>query len=224
MVRPEPGGRGLPRALEAPLAALGLIATAPIVALAALAVVATSPGPAFFRQERIGRGGRRFELIKLRSMRLADGATVTAKGDSRITAVGRLLRRSKLDELPELWNVLRGDLALVGPRPEVPGFVDAESDAWRQVLAVRPGLTHPVTLRLRDEETLLAASPDPARLYRERLLPWKLAGYLAYEATRTPGRDLGVLAATLLQLLGLRPSPPVTLDDLVVPPPRPDSL
>ena len=202
-------GRGLPRAVEAALACLGLAVASPVLLAAAGLVAATSPGPVIFRQQRAGLGGRPFTLLKLRSMRLApEGSQLTAAGDARITPVGRWLRRCKLDEIPQLWNVVRGDMSLVGPRPEVPRYV-GESPLWRQVLAARPGLTDPVTLRLRDEEALLASVPDPERFYRERLLPWKLRGYRDYLARRSWVSDFGVLGATALALLRLRrPAPP----------------
>lgn len=196
--------RGLPRWVEAPLALAGLIAAAPLLALAMLAVRATSPGPAIFRQTRIGRDGRPFELLKLRTMRVGgSGAAVTAADDLRVTPLGRLLRRTKLDELPALVNVLRGELSFVGPRPEVPRYVDLDDVRWRRVLAARPGITDPVTLRLRDEESILAgiAAADREAWYRERLVPFKLAGYRTYLDRRSPWRDLGVLVRTVLGVL-----------------------
>ena len=200
--------QGLPRAIEASLAALGLAVASPVLLIAAVLVAATSPGPVLFRQQRAGLGGRPFTLLKLRSMRVApEGSQLTASGDARITPVGRWLRRFKLDEIPQLWNVVRGDMSLVGPRPEVPRYVDPESPLWRQVLSARPGLTDPVTLRLRDEEALLAKAEDPERFYRERLLPWKLRGYLDYLQRRSWVTDLGVLGATALAVLRLRRPP-----------------
>ncbi len=210
-------GYGLPRSVEGALAALGLLLSSPLVLGAMIAVRATSRGPAIFRQERVGRGGRSFTLLKLRSMRLAatTGTQITARGDDRITPVGRWLRRFKLDELPQLWNVVCGDMSLVGPRPEVPRYVDAEAPLWQQVLAARPGLTDPVTLALRDEESILAAAPGrPEDFYRRALLPYKLRGYAEYESRRTPWRDIGVLIATVLAIVGLRRTPPVTIDDI----------
>ncbi len=127
-----------------------------MIGLAAVAIVATSGWPVFFRQTRVGRDGKPFTLVKLRSMRAStEGPQVTARRDPRVTAVGTLLRRTKLDELPELWNVLRGDMSFVGPRPEVPGYVDLANPVWARVLKARPGLTDPVTVRLRDEEALM---------------------------------------------------------------------
>ena len=180
-------------------ALLLLLASLPAIAMLALAVRWGSSGPALFFAERVGRGGRRFRLWKLRTMRVdLAGPGVTAHGDPRVTRLGRWLRSSKLDELPSLWNVVAGDLAWVGPRPELPEFVDLDDPRWRRVLSVRPGLTHPVTLRLRHEEDLLARAEGGAeRAYRELLLPWKLAGYAAYLEQRTWRSDLAVLAATL---------------------------
>lgn len=206
--------RGLPRWIEAALALGGLLATLPVVAVAALLVRVTSPGPAFFRQTRVGREGRTFKLLKLRSMRVEGepgtavaGSQVTIRGDARITPVGRLLRRTKLDELPQLWNVLRGDLSLVGPRPEVPSYVDEDDPLWQEALSVRPGLTDPVTLRLRDEESLLAelresTGDDAESNYRRHLQPWKLRGYVEYLERRTAWSDVLCLLATVASPMG----------------------
>jgi lipopolysaccharide/colanic/teichoic acid biosynthesis glycosyltransferase len=198
---------GIPRAVEAAVAGVGLALASPLIAAAALFVKATSAGPAFFRQERIGRGGRPFTVYKLRTMRPSgSGPLVTARGDSRVTPVGRFLRRSKLDELPQLWNVVKGSMSLVGPRPEVPRYVEPEDPAWRRVLAVRPGITDPVTLELRDEEAVLAAAPgDPERFYREELLPAKLRSYAAYLDRRSAWSDVCVLYRTVLAVLIPRP-------------------
>lgn len=214
----EEAEQGLPRAVEASLAGIGLVVASPVLLVAAGLVAATSPGPVLFRQQRAGLGGRPFTLLKLRSMRVApEGSQLTASGDARITPVGRWLRRFKLDEIPQLWNVARGDMSLVGPRPEVPRYVD-DSPLWRQVLSARPGLTDPVTLRLRDEEALLASvaagGDDPERFYRERLLPWKLRGYRDYLARRTWVTDLGVVGATVLAVLRLRRPVPPTLEEI----------
>jgi lipopolysaccharide/colanic/teichoic acid biosynthesis glycosyltransferase len=199
---------GLSHPAEAALAFAALVLSSPVFLAAAALVAATSSGPVLFRQTRVGLGGRPFTLLKLRTMRAGaetpEGSQLTASGDARITPVGRWLRRFKLDELPQLWNVVRGDMSLVGPRPEVPRYVDAADPLWQSVLAARPGLTDPVTLRLRDEEALLAGADDAERFYRERLLPWKLRGYRDYLARRTWASDLAVLAATVLAVLGLR--------------------
>jgi len=189
---------GLARPVEAALAAAGLVLAAPVLAVSAAAIAATSGLPVLFRQQRVGRGGHPFTLIKLRTMRASGaGPKVTARNDPRITAVGRFLRRTKLDELPELWNVLRGDMSFVGPRPEVADYVHSESPLWQEVLSVRPGLTDPVTLRLRHEEALLeAVTGDREKYYRETLQPRKLEGYVDYLRRRSWRSDLGVLLAT----------------------------
>ncbi len=127
---------------------------------------------------------------------------VTARGDDRVTPVGRFLRRTKLDELPELWNVLKGDMALVGPRPEVPELVDLTDPLWVEVLEARPGLTDPVTVGLRNEELLMAGvEGDRDRFYREVLQPRKLRGYADYLRNRNWRSDLGVLGATAVAIL-----------------------
>jgi lipopolysaccharide/colanic/teichoic acid biosynthesis glycosyltransferase len=197
-----------------------------VIGAAALAIVATSGWPVFFRQTRVGRGGKPFTLVKLRSMRASTGGPqVTARRDPRVTAVGALLRRTKLDELPELWNVLRGDMSFVGPRPEVPGYVDLADPVWARILKVRPGLTDPVTLRLRDEEALMetVAGADRDRYYRESLQPVKLAEYQQYLEGRTWRSDIVVICDTILALLPGRRSPKSTLSstDLSKRPPHP---
>jgi lipopolysaccharide/colanic/teichoic acid biosynthesis glycosyltransferase len=195
---------GIPRFFEAMAALAGLVATSPLLLLATVLIRATSPGPFLFRQERIGQFGRPFTLLKFRSMHLHDGSghLVTAKGDSRVTFVGQLLRKTKLDELPELWNVARGDLSLVGPRPEVSRYVNLDNPVWRMVLEVRPGITDPVTLRLRNEEELLAGCEgDPEKFYLSTLQPYKLSGYVQYLQQRTWRTDVRVLIKTLLAVI-----------------------
>jgi lipopolysaccharide/colanic/teichoic acid biosynthesis glycosyltransferase len=192
---------GLPRPVEVVIAAGALALSAPVLLLAAAAVAAGSRGGAFFRQTRVGRGGRPFELYKLRTMRAGPGPQVTSGDDLRITPVGRLLRKTKLDELPGFWNVVRGDISLVGPRPEVARYVDVEDPAWKEVLAVRPGLTDPAVLAFRHEEDLLASvDGDREVAYIQRVLPEKLRISRAYLATRTWRSDLRVLFRTLLAL------------------------
>ena len=147
---------GLPRKAEAAIALAGLVMAAPLIALTAIAIALTSRGPVIFRQKRMGRNGRPFTMYKLRTMLPESaGPQVTAGDDVRVTPVGKFLRKTKLDELPELWNVLKGDMSLIGPRPEVPRYVDLADPMWRLVLEARPGITDPMTLRLRNEEALL---------------------------------------------------------------------
>lgn len=185
------------------LSLLGLAVAAPAIFLAGAGIALTAGLPVFFRQRRVGRGGRPFTLIKLRSMRVSRGGPqVTARGDSRVTPFGRFLRRSKLDELPQLWNVFKGDMSFVGPRPEVPELVDPSNPLWRRVLLARPGLTDPVTVRLRDEELLMAGvEGDREAFYRETLQPFKLEGYCEYLQRRSWRTDLGVLFETVLAIL-----------------------
>jgi lipopolysaccharide/colanic/teichoic acid biosynthesis glycosyltransferase len=165
-----------------------------------------SPGPVFFRQERVGRFGRPFHIHKLRTMRSDAerlGGQLTIGADARVTRVGAWLRRSKLDELPQLIDVLRGDMSLVGPRPEVPRYVALyPSDLRELVLSVRPGITDPASLRLADESALLAAAVDPEREYIEVILPAKLREAAAYARQATLASDVRVLWRTARLLLG----------------------
>lgn len=209
--------RGIPRPVEAVVALVALAAAAPLVALSALAVVVSSGRPAFFRQRRVGWRGRSFTLLKLRTMRASSGgAQVTAAGDARVTRVGKFLRKAKLDELPGLWNVVRGEMSLVGPRPEVPRYVDPGSAAWRLVLEARPGLTDPVTLRLRNEEALMAeVRGDRERFYADALQPFKLAGYAEYLRGRSWLVDVKILWATARAVVFPRRAPPPTLEEVL---------
>ncbi|HET9794566.1 MAG TPA: sugar transferase [Thermoanaerobaculia bacterium] len=212
----DPTGRGLPRAVEVAAALAGLAVAAPFLLIAGAAIFLTTGKSPIFRQQRVGRSGRLFTLVKLRTMRTSAGAAVTARGDARVTRVGRLLRRTKIDELPELWNVLAGDMAFVGPRPEVPRYFDAADPRWRAILGARPGLTDPVTLRLRDEEELLAGvAGDREAFYRAHLQPWKLRRYAAYLEQRSWRSDLAVLRDTARAVLRPSSARPPTLDDIL---------
>jgi len=186
-------------------AALALALLSPLLALVALAVRLDSPGPVFFRQERVGRGGVTFRIHKFRTMRVdapALGPQVTVGRDARITRVGHVLRHYRLDELPQFIDVLQGRMSLVGPRPEVPRFVaHYPADLAAQVLAVRPGITDPASLAHIDEAALLAAAADPEREYIDRILPRKLALQAAYAARATLWSDLAVLGRTLRVLV-----------------------
>ena len=190
------------RALDVIGAGAGLLVLSPVLVAAAAAVKLSSPGPVHFRQARVGRGGRPVEILKLRSMRIGEGGpAVTARGDGRVTRVGRLLRRTKLDELPQLWNVLAGDMSLVGPRPEVPRFVARFPADYERILTVRPGLTDWAALQYLDEEAVLASAPDPEAAYVERVLPAKIAAYHRYLSEMSLRTDLGILARTAVALL-----------------------
>ena len=186
--------------LDRVLAAAGLTLAAPVCVLVALAIRCEDGGPVLFRQKRAGQNGVPFELLKFRSMfenagKVA-GPLVTAAGDRRVTRTGRWLRKFKLDELPQLWNVVRGEMSLVGPRPEVARYVDLEQPVWQRVLSVRPGITDAATLVYREEERILASFADAERGYRETVLPDKLALNLAYLERRTLWRDTRLLALT----------------------------
>ncbi len=177
------------------------------MALIAAWIRLDSPGPVFFRQPRVGRHGVPFAIHKFRTMRhAADGAAglpLTVGDDARITRAGRWLRRTRLDELPQLLDVLAGHMSLVGPRPEVPRYVALYPPGLRErALAVRPGITDPASLEHLDEAALLAAAADPEREYVERILPRKLALAAAYAEQATLASDLRVLVRTVRVLLG----------------------
>lgn len=187
------------------IVALGglLVFAAPMLAIAVW-IKLDSRGPVFFRQERVGRGGRLFHIHKFRTM-VADaparGPAITIGADARITRAGAWLRRSKLDELPQLLDVMAGDMSIVGPRPEVPQYVALYPAALRdRVLSVRPGITDPVSLEFADEGELLARAADPEREYREVILPAKLEAAAAYAAHATLASDLAVMLRTLVLL------------------------
>ncbi len=194
---------GLPRIVETAIALLGLVALSPLLLFVAVLVSVTSSGPVLFRQDRVGRRGEIFEILKFRTMRVDNsGPGVTKQGDLRVTSIGRLLRATKLDEFPELWNVVRGEMSLVGPRPELPQYVQLQDPIWCEVLSARPGITDPVTLRLRNEEKLLAESgADYETFYVQVLLPYKLRAYIDYLKQRSWKTDVGVLCNTVLGVL-----------------------
>src|SRR4029077_16493377 len=175
------------------------------LAVLALLVRATSPGAALFRQTRIGRDGRPFVLLKLRTMRAGvprTGPAITSGADPRVTRLGVWLRRSKLDELPHLWNVLRGDMSLVGPRPELPDYVARYTAAQRTVLRARPGLTDPASLAWADEAATLGRFAEPDRMYVGVVVPSKIALSLAYLERRTVWSDLVVVLRTAAYVAG----------------------
>lgn len=164
----------LKRVVDVAVAAPLLLASAPLMALGWLVARTTTGDSGFFRQERIGKQGTPFQVIKIRTMRGVGGTTVTAAGDLRITRAGAWMRRLKVDELPQLLNVLRGEMSLVGPRPDVPGFADQLSGGDRILLTVRPGITSPAAVAFRHEEELLAAARDPDAYNRDVLWPEKV--------------------------------------------------
>ena len=188
------------RTLDVGAAVVGLLLTGWLIVLCAAWSARVHGSSGFFVQDRIGRYGRRFRLIKLRTMRPDPESTtsVTTALDTRITPFGAWLRRTKIDELPQLVNVLIGDMSLVGPRPDVPGFADRLVGKDRIVLSVRPGITGPATLRFRDEERLLAEQDDPEAYNRDVVFPKKVALNRTYVEQYSFARDLRVLVATVL--------------------------
>jgi lipopolysaccharide/colanic/teichoic acid biosynthesis glycosyltransferase len=192
-----------------------LILLSPVLVGIALAVWLSSPGPALYRGVRVGRDGREFSILKFRSMRVASQTTteITVHRDPRITAAGRFLRASKLDELPQLWNVVRGEMSLVGPRPEAQRYVARYTPEQREVLKVRPGLTGLTQIYFRDEERLLRGK-QPERYYQGALLPAKLEIDRFYALHRTFWLDMKIIILTTVALFRpLTPphSPPFTI-------------
>lgn len=192
------------RSFDIVVAAVGLVLCAPLLLLVALAIRLEDGGPVLFRQERTGRRGRPFHIHKFRSMRAAAaGPEVTADTDDRITRVGRFLRASKLDELPQLYDVLLGRMSLVGPRPEVRRYVDCWPSVarWR-ILSVRPGITDPASIAYRHESAELARADRPEEYYVSVVLPRKVELYVRYVETRSFVGDLLILARTVQAVLG----------------------
>jgi lipopolysaccharide/colanic/teichoic acid biosynthesis glycosyltransferase len=192
------------RMLDVAAAAFLLVLLAPLLLLVAVCVRLGSAGPVLFRQQRGGRGGRLFTMLKFRTMAVdpnAERKGFEPGSAKRVTRLGGILRKTKIDELPQLINVLRGDMSLVGPRPEVPTYLALYPERWTRILAVRPGVTDPASIRYRNEEELLAAANDPEREYREVILPRKLDLYEEYARAITLWWDVKILAATIFVVL-----------------------
>lgn len=197
-----------------------LIVATPVMLIVALLLLLRRDGPVLFRQTRVGYHGEPFTLYKFRTMRAAPGNTgkqITVGADARITPMGDVLRKTKLDEIPQLWNVVCGEMSLVGPRPETPEFVANYPPQLRDiVLSVRPGITDLASIKYRNESDLLAAAPDPIAYYEEVILPDKLRIAAAYVQKRSILGDVGIIAQTLLVVI--RPhtasgTAPVPLDN-----------
>ena len=199
------------RVLDLALAIPALALSAPLLLLIMAAIRLDSPGSAIFRQVRVGRRGRLFRILKFRTMYAAGyaagsaavpdqsrvGSLLTIGADPRITRVGGWLRRAKLDELPQLINIIRGEMSLVGPRPEVPRYVARYTESQRRILSFRPGLTGPASIDFRNEGDLLAVETDPERYYCEVLIPAKIATDLAYLDRASLRSDLRLIARTI---------------------------
>lgn len=195
-------GAWVRRLIDMVVALTGLLFLSPLLLTIAIAIVIDSPGPLFYRAQRVGQAGRVFFLYKFRSMRMGadkEGPAITAAGDSRITRVGRILRNTKLDELPQLLNVLRGEMSLVGPRPEDPRYVSIYTPEQRKVLRVRPGITSAASLSFRHEEKMLTGQ-DWETVYRTQVLPQKLAIDLEYLRTRTLLSDFRLIWHTIVAM------------------------
>ena len=187
------------RSFDLVLAVAVLLPAAVLGMLAAVAVFIDSPGPILYRSRRIGRNGVPFWMLKFRTMRhLAGGPLISSKTDQRFTPVGRFLAQTRLDELPQLWNVLRGEMRMVGPRPELEEFVREQSESYERILTVPPGLTGPTQLVFADEGAILAASEDRDELYRREILPAKVRLDLAYVEHHSIRGDLSAVLRTCL--------------------------
>ena len=192
------------RCFDIAMSGASLLLLTPLLTTLAIVVALTSRGGPFFRQVRVGRHRRSFRILKFRTMTVrpdaADG-TFDAGDRSRVTSVGRFLRKTKLDELPQLWNVLVGDMSLVGPRPEIPAWTEVYRERWDRVLKLRPGMTDPASIRYRHEEELLAAAENPETTYRDEILPRKLELAERYIRDRSFLGDLTLLSATAWAVL-----------------------
>lgn len=196
----------LKRLFDIKTAVVGLIVLSPFFILIALLITTTSRGGIFFRQTRIGRGGTPFRIFKFRTMTPTDGAEAgrfDLADQSRVTAIGRVLRRTKLDELPQLFNVLVGSMSIVGPRPEVERWTCEYPERWRIVHTVRPGITDRASIEFRDEEKLLSAADDPEACYRDVILPRKLDFYEAYADQHSMWGDCAIVLRTMALLIGV---------------------
>ena len=187
------------RILDITSTSIGLVVLSPLIALVALLIRRDSPGPVLYRQIRIGRHGRPFQCLKFRTMLIDSDqhGSITTSTDCRITRVGHVLRRYKLDELPQLWQVLTGDMSLVGPRPDVPGYADLLAGEARRILDVRPGITGPATLAFRNEGELLRKSSDPAYYNDQVVYPEKTRINLEYVNNWSFWKDIGYILITV---------------------------
>jgi lipopolysaccharide/colanic/teichoic acid biosynthesis glycosyltransferase len=211
------------RAVDVVGSAVGLLLLLPVLAIVAVIIKLDSPGPIFFRQERVGLRGRTFRIFKFRTMVVGAaraGTALTVRGDTRITRAGVVLRKNKFDELPQLFNVLAGDMSIVGPRPEVPEFMKFYTPDQRAIiLSMRPGITDYAAILFRDENSLLDRDRDPIDVYRREIMPAKFAYYERYSREIGVLNDLRIILATVLLLVEGR-VPPQHGIECRLPPPR----
>lgn len=182
---------------------VGFLILLPALAVIAAAIRLTSPGPALFRQERVGKDGRLFHILKFRTMVARaeeQGLKITVGKDPRVTPLGEFLRRFKLDELPQILNILKGEMSFVGPRPEVPQYVELYTPEQRRVLSIKPGVTDLASIRFRNESELLGQSADPEKTYTEEIMPQKLAINLDYVDQASLSYDLRLIWMTLREV------------------------
>lgn len=188
------------RSFDVISAFMALLLLMPLLLLVSLLIKLTMPGPVLFRQTRIGFGGRPFTIYKFRSMKVnRSKVSITLSSDNRITPLGRFLRRSKIDELPQLWNILRGDMSVVGPRPDVPGYSDKLQGSDQLLWTVRPGLTGLDSISYPFEETILDQQPDPQKYYDEVLWPDKVRLNLVYIKNRSFWMDIAIILFTVVR-------------------------
>ena len=194
----------LKRAMDIVLSAFGIAVLSPVLAIIAIAIVLDSNGGVFYRQVRVGKGGKEFRIFKFRTM-VSDadkrGLLITVGADSRITRVGKILRKTKLDELAQLFNVFIGDMSFVGPRPEVPRYVAMYTAAQRNVLLVRPGITDYASVAYRDENDLLEGAADPERIYIDEIMPAKLELNRQYLSQIGVWTDIKLIFATVMAVV-----------------------
>ncbi len=205
LMQPTAATLRLKRAMDVAGAVFGLVVLSPLFVLIAIAIRMETPGPALFRQTRVGLNGRPFRIYKFRSMHAAPvsrGLALTVRADRRVTRIGAFLRRTKIDELPQLLNVLAGDMSLVGPRPEVPEFMEFYSPAHRALLlSMRPGLTDYAAILFHDESELLEQDSNPLAVYRDVIVPIKFRHYERYSREIGTFNDLRIILATILLLV-----------------------
>jgi lipopolysaccharide/colanic/teichoic acid biosynthesis glycosyltransferase len=189
----------LKRVFDIVVSGVALLVLLPLMLVVAILVWIDSPGTCLFRQTRVGKSFRQFQLLKFRSMTHDNyGTQITCGDDTRITRVGAILRDSKLDELPQLWNVFRGDMSIVGPRPEVPSFVELFRMDYEEILCVRPGITDPASIQYRSEAEMLGCTPDPTNYYTAVILPDKIKISKAYAYSATFWKDIYIIFQTIV--------------------------
>jgi lipopolysaccharide/colanic/teichoic acid biosynthesis glycosyltransferase len=191
----------LKRLVDITFSSIALLFLAPVMVLLMILIRLDSRGPAIFRQQRVGKDFKPFLLLKLRSMTAeSTGSQITCGNDSRITRIGALLRKSKLDEIPQFWNVLRGDMSIVGPRPEVPDFVDVFRNDYKEILRVRPGITDRASIQFRSEAEILGSCVEPLKYYTDVILPAKIRLAKEYVQSASLKTDFLLIVDTIAAL------------------------